>query len=256
MKKKLLVLFIAAAMCLSFNSCDEGVSKETESATDPETVEATAEVETTETASETAETEGTTGDENIKYEYDDKGRVIKEIHLKEMPLDENWYTEYVYYDNGNIKTKKDVYEYHDASGWYVENQWDYSEDGKLIREYNSSGWCDYDYDDNGLLICESGENEFQGNFRRKYEYDGNRHLIKEDFYSDTLGSSSTEYEYDENGELARTIINDDGYIIINEYSKDEDGNVLRKEIWYDENGNPDSYGVYDADGNLVDSGMY
>ena len=129
----------------------------------------------------------------------------------------------------------------DGTTWDLITEYEYSQEGYLIREisYDSDGNLlddnfEYIYDDNGELIR-------QNNYVKDcligyvlFEYNQEKQLIKEEIYGSNDSSDSfemkgkVEHTYDSNGDLVKTETNEIPITISNSY--DETNRIIKKEF--------------------------
>ena len=129
----------------------------------------------------------------------------------------------------------------DGTTWDLITEYEYSQEGYLIREisYDSDGNLlddnvEYIYDDNGELIR-------QNNYVKDcligyvlFEYNQEKQLIKEEIYGSNDSSDSfemagkVEHTYDSNGDLVKTETNEIPITINNSY--DETNRIIKKEF--------------------------
>lgn len=190
-----------------------------------------------------------------RYDYDDKGNMIKEGWFKESG-DLEYFCEYEYDANGN-NSKQILYSWnsspsneilkYDENGNktesisyttddVIESYAEYDAHGKPVKilYYDADGVvcsayeCECEYDTNGNLIKEMNHDGAGTVFSTKqYEYDTNGNVTKEMSYDESGAvSSTTQYEYDANGNVTK------------ETNYDIDGSIKSGyEDRYDDNGN-------------------
>ncbi|MDE5866896.1 MAG: hypothetical protein K2H31_09910, partial [Lachnospiraceae bacterium] len=221
-------------------------------------------------------------DEKIKYEYDENGNMIKEVHHKnpqtvgywtERDLDFWW--EYEYDENGReIKSIR-----HDSDGTVNWNEIEYDDNGREINEiYKIDGivritW-ENEYDEDGYIIKEIQINYDDMGQKTKeeicrYTYDEKKNMTNYTLVNcdgkenESLG---WEKEYDEEGRGTAFCLYDNekaaSYQSRTEYDEndriikymacDKKGNILvRRETEYDDSGKTIKENYYDEDGNLI-----
>lgn len=110
----------------------------------------------------------------ITYEYDIYGNKISELHYDYGSTDikYGWYYEYDKYG----QTIKETNE----RGGVTTFDNTYDEQGRLIKRNYKTGFCEYTYNENGLLVQEKEETK-SGNdsdvFIMQYQYDSNGTLM-------------------------------------------------------------------------------
>ena len=186
----------------------------------------------------------------ITFEYDEKGNKLKETDKQGNSVS------YTYDDNGNITSITD------ALG--NSRKMKYSSTNQIMELMSDSQTLlKYTYDKYDYITSVTDES---GNVQ-KFEYDGRGALAKlsdsigtlqsieyddsGNISSTTMASGSVEnYAYDESGNcISKTIVSTDGSTKTEFYTYDGNGNLIRVK---DNLGN-ESYGVYDACGQLVSS---
>lgn len=190
-------------------------------------------------------------DEKIKYEYDENGNMIKEVHHKnpqtvgywtERDLDFWW--EYEYDENGReIKSIR-----HDSDGTVNWNEIEYDENGNKIRDawYNGEGTLEqtayeWEYDENGREVNEIYKIDGIVRITEENEYDEDGYIIKEiQINYDNMGRKTKEevcrYTYDEKKNMIK-------YALVNCEGKETES--LRWEKEYDEEGRGTAFYLYD-----------
>ena len=183
---------------------------------------------------------------NCEYKYDDHGRMIYKKDSR--GIEHTW--EYKYDDHGNVIYKKD------SRGDEFTWEYKYNDSGKLVYLKAGDVGTEYQYNENGVLICESSRFHI-----RKYDEHGN--II----YSEEIGSHihRWEYKYDENGVMTYQKLPDktvsyfdnhgnmirrefpDGTTIHNEFKYDENGRI----IYYKDAEGDELFKTYDQKGNLI-----
>ena len=158
-------------------------------------------------------------DDYHSFEYDDKGKLIKEIKL-DIVLDgyskkmEPWVS-YYHYDNNDLMIQKDV---------------DISEDGSIDSRYT------YDYNEYGLLLSEKFDKNGDGNITRitKYSYNesNDNTKIEIDYSADQTIDEVFDMVYKNNLllEIQYDSDNDGEYNQLTFYKYNEKGNILTYEF--------------------------
>ena len=215
--------------------------------------------------------------EKIKYEYDENGNNIKEIHYKNPETVGYWserdlayWMEYKYDENGMVIKK----ERHNSDGT-VSWEYEYDENGREIKyvTYDGNGtatyWREYEYDDRGNKIRYKSYNS-TGNLDYDMYHSKFDENDREIYYSRELNGIVTEKrenEYGEDGNIIKEILtqydSDTGRKTneeVSEYTYDDKGNMTKydfisregKEIknfrWereYDEAGRGTNFYLYD-----------
>ncbi len=191
---------------------------------------------------------------NIKY-YDDQGRVVKEEKYGEQGLES--LAEYTYEGNTEIRTSTAFLEsgenvhfktttiYNDDmkplvvkesinNGREFETNYEYDASGLLIKETDSSGSSEYEYNENNQLVRES--HFLEGELARtvEYYYNDKNQDIKDVTvlygYGEPL-SSTGYYEYDDEGRIIKST--SDGGVFVEgtttyEYEEDKAGRLTKK----------------------------
>jgi len=187
---------------------------------------------------------------NIDYEYDKKGRQIKEFK------NGNLFIEYVYDERGNLIEERF---FDSVSGEVRIERNEFNELNQLVKEITPTLIIEYKYE-NGLMM----EQKYSNGYLARFEYDerGNRtKVIDNDGIRETI--------YDKKG---RVIKKDEGNLGYETYEYDERGNKISltsfqrngEELYtmkwfYDEKNNLVRFShrgsnqdwVYDEEGNLV-----
>ena len=131
----------------------------------------------------------------------------------------------------------------DGTTWDLITEYEYSQEGYLIREisYDSDGNLlddniEYSYDNNGNMIRKS--NYVKDSLIRyiTYKYNQKNQLIKEEAYinwgdsSDSfIMTSETEYTYDSNDKCIKAENKSGEIVISSEYSYDDNNRLIKKE---------------------------
>ncbi len=133
---------------------------------------------------------------SITYTYDEKKNLITELEDSFNGLGHDFKTEYIYYDNNNIKYKTCY-----TSDDYEKNGW------------KTTGKYEYIYDDNNRVVNElyhiydEESDSFTLTFKEEYSYDDNGNLLNEFRYRYLATNESwsnihkSEYTYDKNNKI-------------------------------------------------------
>ncbi len=157
------------------------------------------------------------------YTYDDNGYEIKYVSTYE---DEVLYTEeYIRGEDGSILESREI----DGNGEVTSVTQNIYEDGRLTEEHTTSGdyWYNayYTYDDAGNVIRLNTDTPY-GLSTYTTIYDEAGRPVQEELVSGDY-NSITVRSYDEAGNLLRSeYTTSDGSYSLQEYTYDEDGNVL------------------------------
>ena len=145
---------------------------------------------------------------SLEYEYDSWKRVTKITYSGSSSKD-SWWEKYEYDEKGNVIRTESHYSSGKNKYNYKEYTLEYDQNDRLIKKTSkgkngSSGWVEYEYDKSGNLIKET-EYELNYSIRsmRKYEYDKSGNMIKESFYTGETLDYSYKYEYDKSNRLIK-----------------------------------------------------
>ena len=231
--KKYLLVSICILMLLVITACNEGNAETSVSSTGDLAANST-ESNTNKNAQYILlKKTSTTTEDNITvqtaYEYDEKGRLIKEYgFMNDSPFS---VTTIIYDENGN-KIEEKIVRNKRPTIW---EKFEYTTDGLMLNciDYDNDGnkifWTSFEYDQNGKMLSE-------------INYDANDILTDKHIYSYEEDDICTKTTYDKDGNIKK----------INKTTYDKNGNVLNiitsnaEDTIINE-----EYNIYDENGNLT-----
>lgn len=157
----------------------------------------------------------------IQYIYDDLGNLVEELWSEPGIEDMVAMDIRRFYDSAGNKVYESqlVYEYQELKLTY-EYQWEYDENGNMIRQQYNSTWADGSGD--GVA----------SDFRYEYEYDGNGNVVtRREYGSDQELRETINYIYDEQGrkKTVQTLSGDGRGESEEQYTYDEHGSIVSAE---------------------------
>lgn len=202
------------------------------------------------------------GEDALKYEYDEYGRLAKSITISwtnnqpanyivyeydeaDRCIGQTFYDkedavtgtrEIAYDDLGNCV--KDIT--YDASGVEVMKEInEYDANGNLIRcdeidEYGYEASYEYQYDTDGNLLFDIKYADKA--YKNEYLYDENGLLYRMNTYWDDVLFGYYEYEYDANGNCIKETDGSTKFLTVKEMIYDESGNMIEKKFYYESTG--------------------
>ncbi len=198
------------------------------------------------------------------YEYDDKGKTVKQISKNDKEEIKNTY-EYTYFANGNRKSEirknadGELIYYKEYDSKNREIKYQSSTSRKYVNTYNDAAntvtITRYQYDYNNKVFIESfvyeyffdeDTNTMQVKVLDKpsgiihyetYEYDDNAYLVKETYLdADKKVAYTTEYTYDSVGLLTKSVEKDEAQTITGytTYKYNEYGSIVETDYYNSE----------------------
>lgn len=161
------------------------------------------------------------GGMETKYQYDNKGNLIRQEHCEEYSSF-TYYTAYEYqYDDHDRKIKMECIS-HEFNNPYLgyaagdsqsTEDYQYDDNGNLIKREEKS--TSQEYDEAGTMIRDTTDNRTE-----IWEYDEENKLtaysfLSKDLSSEDLNESNIRYLYDEQGKLIEIMENGETAVIIN-----------------------------------------
>jgi hypothetical protein len=196
---------------------------------------------------------------NIKYFYDDKGKLSREELVKVDPFDNTFFniiSRYGYDEKGRLVNSESKYQV--GSDFRIE-KYNYDEQSNVIQVYsNDSGEGEYinfyKYDlKNKLILSErfvrrNNKDELINTIRYEYNYDSTGLITQSAKYYDSTGYEKSYFEYDEAGrKITEVLINSWSRGSMINYDYDENGKLVKTRttnsmedftmFQYDPNGN-------------------
>lgn len=219
--KKIIALFMSAALMLSFTACGGSGTTENSGGNAP------AENKKQPVRSELYDSNGTIL-ADITYEYDAEGRKISNTTSWNYGFSEGSETDtYTYNENGDVLTETKTYSYSDYPGV---KKYTY-EDGRLVKETfgdDDSYGMKYVYGADGRIAESYNFNGDSETLRQTYSYTDNT-MVQTEVWDDWTFVYTT--TYNSNGDIAKWEYKcNDEIMITHNYSYDSDGNLTKQDV--------------------------